>query len=389
MEPRIYLDNHATTPVDPRVVEAMLPTFTVHFGNAASPDHSFGWEAEELVKIAREQVAALIGAEPTEIIFTSGATESNNTALRGVAETHRQRGNHLITVATEHSAVLDPCARLAREGFAVTTLGVSEDGFIDLDALCDAITEQTILISVMFANNEIGVLQPIREIGEIAHERGVLFHSDAVQAVGKVPVDVRGDGVDLLSLSAHKMNGPKGVGALFVRRRDPRVRLAPLLDGGGHEEGLRSGTLNVPGIVGLGKAAAIAKDEMTEEAKRLSALRDRLLSCVQRDLDGVLVNGALERRLPGNLNLTLDGVKADALLTDLRGIALSTGSACTSAKPEASHVLLALGRSEKEARGSVRIGIGRFNTVEEIDQTAERLVAAVQRLRAMAPGRGG
>jgi cysteine desulfurase len=381
----IYLDNHATTPVDPRVLEAMLPAFTVMFGNAASRQHAHGWEAEELVAIAREQVAALIGAETEEIVFTSGATESNSLAIRGVALAHAQRGRHIITAATEHPAVLDPCERLRQEGWDVTVLPVDGEGMLNLGSVERAITPETTLISLMAANNEIGVLHPLREIGALARERGVLFHTDAVQAVGKIALDVNADHIDLLSISAHKMCGPKGVGALYVRRRDPRVRLQPLLEGGGHENGLRSGTLNVPGIVGLGKAAAIAREEMREEAQMLRALRDRLLERIQAGLSGVTVNGSLEHRLPGNLNLSFENADGDSLLTAMPGLAVSTGSACVSAEQEPSHVLRALGIDDERVRSSLRFGIGRFNTLEEIDCAAVMVIEAVARLRAMSP----
>jgi cysteine desulfurase len=385
MRPRIYLDNQATTPVDPRVVEAMLPPLTENFGNAASHTHSFGWEAEELVTVAREQVAALIGAEPEEIIFTSGATESNNLALRGAAEAHRRRGDHIVTVSTEHAAVLDPCARLAREGFRITALGVDAEGLIDLDELSDSLTDETTLISVMAANNEIGVLQPIREIGALAHERGILFHTDAAQAVGKIPLDVEANHIDLLSVSGHKMYGPKGVGVLFVRRRDPRVRLLPLLEGGGHERGFRSGTLNVPGIVGLGKASSIAAEEMGLEAERTRSLRDHLLHLLTEGLEDVRANGSLQSRLAGNLNVSFAHVEGDSLITAVGDVAASTGSACTSAEQKPSHVLRALGLSDEAVRSSVRFGIGRFNTVEEIDRAAERFISEAKRLRAASP----
>lgn len=381
----IYLDNHATTPVDPRVLEAMLPAFTVHFGNPASATHAWGWEAEALVEIARERVADLIGAEPEEIVFTSGATESCNLAIRGVAEMHRSRGNHLITVATEHRAVLMPMRRLEKAGFRVTVLPVNAEGLVDLAAIEEAITDATVLLSVMAANNEIGVLQPIREIGALAQARGVLFHTDAAQAAGKIPLDVRRDNVHLLSLSAHKIFGPKGVGALYVRRRDPRVRLLPLLEGAGHERGLRPGTLNVPGIVGLGMACALAKQEMEEEARRTRALRDRLLARLQAGLTDTRVNGSLEHRLPNNLNISFAHVEGEALIAAMGDVAVSTGSACLSAGDEPSHVLRALGLPDALVRASLRFGIGRFNTAEEIDRAAEAVIAAVQRLRAASP----
>jgi cysteine desulfurase len=381
----IYLDNHSTTPVDPRVVEAMLPTFCVNFGNPSSANHAFGWEAEELVKVARERVAGLINAEPEEIIFTSGATESNNLAIKGVAMSRRRKGNHLITVATEHKAVLYPMKRLEEQGLLVTVLPVGPDGLLDLARLERAITPATILISVMQANNEIGVLQPIREIGALAHERGIFFHTDAVQAVGKIPVDVTADHIDLLSLSGHKMYGPKGVGALHVRRRGPRVNLSPLFEGSGHERGVRPGTLNVPGIVGLGRACEIAKTEMADEAARTRTLRDRLLERLRRDLDGVNVNGSLEHRLPNNLNVAFEHVEGEALIAALTDIAVSTGSACLSAEAEPSHVIRALGREDQLARASIRFGLGRFNTVEEIDHAAVQVVGAVRRLREASP----
>ncbi|NUP88457.1 MAG: IscS subfamily cysteine desulfurase [Candidatus Sumerlaeia bacterium] len=385
MKRPIYLDNHATTPVDPRVLEAMLPTFSVDFGNPASPNHAYGWEAEERVQIAREQVAAVIGAEPEEIIFTSGATESDNLAIRGTALAQRPRGSHIITAATEHRAVLDPCARLAREGFHVTVLPVQSGGLIDLAALEASITDETTLISIMAANNEIGVLQPLHEIGALARARGALFHTDAVQAFGKVPLDVDAAKIDLLSISAHKVYGPKGVGALYVRRRGPRVRLTPLIDGGGHERGLRSGTLNVSGIVGLGRAAELAAAEMDQESRRLRLLRDRLLGRLREGLPEVHVNGTLDSRLPGNLNVSFGQLEGEALLLALSDIALSTGSACTSAQQEPSHVLKALGLSEAMVKSSVRFGIGRFNTVEEIDFAASRVADEVRRLLALSP----
>lgn len=385
MRRRVYLDHHATTPVDPRVAEAMLAYFTEKFGNPASRQHAWGWEAEQAVERARRQVASLIGAQPEEIVFTSGATESCNLAIKGVAEAYAARGDHIITLATEHRAVLDSCRRLEGRGVRVTYLGVSPEGLVDPDQVRRAITPRTILISVMHANNEIGVIQPVREIGRIAREHGVLFHTDATQSVGKIPVDVEADGVDLLSLSAHKMYGPKGVGALYVRGRNPRVELSGQMDGGGHERGLRSGTLNVPGIVGLGEACAIAEREMVEEAGRLKRLRDRLLGRLLRELELVRVNGCMERRLPGNLNVAFSGVEAAALMHELRDIALSSGSACSSAEAGPSHVLRVLGLDEAAARGSIRIGLGRFNTDEEVDYAAGRLIEAVRRLRELSP----
>src|SRR5271169_3517996 len=380
----IYLDNHATTPLDPRVVDEMLPYFKEKFGNAASRSHQFGWEAEAAVEKAREQVAKLIGATAKEIVFTSGATESDNLAIKGVAEAHRDKGDHIVTCATEHKAVLDSCKHLEKEGFRVTYLPVGKDGLIDLDDLKRALDDQTILVSIMFANNEIGVLQPIAEIGAICRERGVLFHSDAVQAIGKVPVDVNQQNVDLASITAHKLHGPKGIGALYVRRKSPRVELAAMIDGGGHERGMRSGTLNVPGIVGLGKACDICREEMATEAARLKALRDRLKDKIFAGLDEVYVNGSMEHRLPGNLNLSFANVDAEPLLMGINDVAVSTGSACSSAAIEPSHVLKALGAGDL-THGSIRFGIGRFNTQAEIDYVAARVVETVKRLRELSP----
>ncbi len=381
----VYLDNHATTRVDPRVFEAMAPYFTEMFGNAASRSHSFGWEAEAAVDRARCQIAELIGASEKEIVFTSGATESNNLALKGVAEAYANRGNHIITQATEHKSVLDVCKRLEKKGFRITYLPVQKDGRIDLDQLCDSITDQTILISIMYANNEIGVVQPVREIGKIAKQKGVLFHSDAVQAVGKIPVDVAADGIDLMSLTAHKVYGPKGVGALYVRRKDPRVQLAAQIDGGGHERGMRSGTLNVPGIVGLGAACEIARREMPEESVRLSRLRDQLKDKLLSELSEIYINGSLEYRLPHNLNVSFAYVESESLLMGLHDVALSSGSACTSATLEPSYVLQALGVPDDLAHASIRFGIGRFNTEEEIDYAAGRVVEVVKKLRELSP----
>jgi cysteine desulfurase len=385
----IYMDNQATTPVDPRVLQAMLPFFTEKFGNAASRNHEFGWKAEEAVENARAQVARLIHANPREIIFTSGATESDNLAIKGVAETlgerGRAKGNHIITQATEHKAVLDACMRLQRSGFEVTYLPVSTEGLIGLDDLRRAITPKTILISIMQANNEIGVIQPIEEIGRIARENKILFHSDAVQAVGKIPVDVQKDRIDLLSISAHKIYGPKGIGALYVRRKDPRVELAPMIDGGGHERGMRSGTLNVPGIVGLGKACEICEREMPEESERLGRLRDKLMRAIVSRLEGAAINGSMELRLPNNLNLSFSGVEGDALLMGINDVAVSSGSACTSAMIEPSYVLRALGVSDELSHSSIRFGLGRFNTEEEVDYVADRVVETVKRLRELSP----
>ncbi len=381
----IYLDNHATTPMDPRVLEAMLPYFTKYFGNAASRNHSFGWEAEEAVEKARKQVAELIGASPKEIVFTSGATESNNLAIKGVAEMYAERGNHIITVATEHKAVLDTCKKLEKHGYRVTYLPVKQDGLIDLDMLNDAITDKTILISVMYANNEIGVLQPIAEIGKLARERGVLLHTDGVQAAGKVPVHVIRDNIDLMSLTAHKIYGPKGAGALYVRRKNPRVQITAQMDGGGHERGMRSGTLNVPGIVGLGAACALSQQEMAEESVRLRALRDRLRAKLESELDEVYVNGSMEHRLPHSLNISFAFVEGESLLMGINEIAVSSGSACTSATLEPSYVLKALGAGDDLAHSSIRFGIGRFNTEEEIDYVGGKVVEVVRKLRELSP----
>jgi cysteine desulfurase len=381
----IYMDNHATTRVDPRVLAAMLPYFTEKFGNPASRNHVFGWEAEEAVKTARQQVADLIGASAREIIFTSGATESNNLALQGVVPMYRQRGDHLITVATEHKAILDPCQRLERAGARLTILPVDRYGWVDPDQIAAAITDRTILVSVMAANNEIGTLQPIREIGRLCKERGVLFHTDATQAVGKVPLDVEEMGIDLLSLSAHKLYGPKGIGALYVRRRDPRVRLEPLIDGGGHEGGLRSGTLATPNTVGLGQACALSQQEMSQETDRLLQLRERLYRGIMARLGEVFLNGHPTARLAGNLNLSFAHVKGEALMMQMKDVAVSSGSACTSANPEPSHVLKALGLPDDLADASLRFGLGRFNTEAEVDWVIEHVVAAVNRLRALSP----
>ncbi len=385
MKTPIYMDYHATTPVDPRVLETMLPYFNETFGNAASRNHSFGWTAEQAVDKARQQIAELIGASPKEIIFTSGATESNNLAIKGVAEMYAERGNHIITVTTEHKAVLDTCKRLQKHGCEVTFLPVSKDGLIDLDQLRAAITARTILISVMYANNEIGVLQPVREIGQIAKEHGVLFHSDATQAVGKVPVNVIEDHIDLMSISAHKIYGPKGIGALYVRRKNPRVQLTAQMDGGGHERGMRSGTLNVTGIVGLGAACAVCQQEMAEESARLKSLRDRLKAKLEGALDEVYVNGSMEHRLPNNLNMSFAYVEGESLLMGIKDVAVSSGSACTSATLEPSYVLKALGISDDMAHTSLRFGLGRFNTEEEVDYVAERVIEAVTRLRELSP----
>ena len=381
----IYLDNHATTPVDPRVFEAMRPYFLELFGNAASRNHSFGWAAEDAVERARKQIGELIGATAKEIVFTSGATESNNLAIKGVAQMYAEKGNHIITQATEHKATLDTCKHLEKEGYKVTYLAVQTNGLIDLDQLRAAITDKTILISIMYANNEIGVVQPIAEIGKIAKERGVLFHTDAVQAAGKIPIDVIKDGIDLLSISAHKMYGPKGVGALYVRRRNPRVQLTAQIDGGGHERGMRSGTLNVPGIVGLGEACAICKAEMPAEAKRSAYLRDKLKDRLLASLDETFINGTTEHRLPNNLNISFAYVEGESLLMGINDIAVSSGSACTSATLEPSYVLKALGAGDDLAHSSIRFGIGRFNTEEEIDYVTAKVIDVVKKLRELSP----
>jgi cysteine desulfurase len=379
------MDNHATTQLDPRVLEAMMPYLTNKFGNAASRNHSFGWEAERAVEAAREQIARLIGATAKEIIFTSGATESDNLAIKGIAEMYHERGNHIITQVTEHKAVLDTCKRLEKHGYRVTYLPVKADGLIDLDDLGRAIDDKTILVTIMAANNEIGVLQPIAEIGKLCHERGVLFHTDAVQAVGKVPVDVIADNIDVLSLSGHKIYGPKGVGALYVRRRNPRVQIAAQIDGGGHERGMRSGTLNVPGIVGLGKACEICQQEMATEAVRDAGLRDRLKNKLESSLDYVHVNGSMEHRLPGNLNMSFLYVEGESLLMGINDIAVSSGSACTSATLEPSYVLKALGLGDDVAHSSIRFGLGRFNTQAEVDYVGEKVIDVVKKLRQLSP----
>jgi cysteine desulfurase len=378
---RVYLDNHATTPVDRRVLEAMLPFFTEKFGNASSHQHRFGWEAETAVENARKQVAKLINARAEEIIFTSGATESDNLGIKGAAYKNRARGKHILTLPTEHRAVLDAFNHLSGEGFEVTVLAVRNDGLVSLDDLKAALTEQTVLVSIQAANNEIGVLQPLAQIGKLCRQRGIVFHTDAAQAVGKVPLDVQAMQLDMLSISAHKFYGPKGVGALYVRRTGGRVELTALLAGGGQEQGLRPGTLNVPGIVGLGKACELARLGMAEESQRLRRLRDRLKDGLLAKLSEVYVNGDMEHRLPHNLNLSFAGVDREALLTALDGIALSTGSACSSGSSRPSYVLKALGVRDDRALSAVRFGLGRFNTVEEIDYVIGRVTAAVTQLR--------
>lgn len=379
----IYLDNHSTTPVDPRVLEAMLPYLSESFGNAASRSHSFGWTADEAVQTARAQIASLMGANKDEIVFTSGATESDNLAIKGVAEAHRGKGDHIITAITEHKAVLDSCKRLERYGCTVTYLPVQKDGLIDLDALRQAMNDATILVTIMAANNETGVLQPIEEIGKLCRERGLIFHTDAAQAMGKIPIDVARQNIDLLSISAHKAYGPKGVGALYVRNG---IDIAPTIDGGGHEGGMRSGTLNVPGIVGLGRACEICHDEMPQESCRIAGLRNRLHEKIKAGLDEVYVNGSTEHRLPGNLNMSFAGIDGEELMTAIDDIAVSSGAACTSARIEPSYVLKTLGVSDELAQSSIRFGIGRFNTEAEIDYVAGRVVHTVQQLRDLSRG---
>jgi cysteine desulfurase len=381
----IYLDNHATTPVDPRVLEVMLPYFTEKFGNAASKSHAYGWEAEAAVDSAREHIAKLIGASAKEIVITSGATESDNLAIKGAAESYRDKGNHIVTCVTEHKAVLDSCKVLQKHGFDVTYLPVRSDGLIDMERLKESLTDKTILISIMAANNEIGTINPVKEIGRLAKEKNILFHTDATQGVGKVPINVEAMGIDLLSLTAHKMYGPKGVGALYVRSTKPRVKLTPSIDGGGHERGMRSGTLNVPGIVGLGKACEISQKEMSAEGERLIALRERLKDGILAELDEVYINGHALERLPGNLNLSFADIEGESLLMGLKEIAVSTGSACTSASLEPSYVLKALGLTDELAYSAIRFGLGRFTTAEEIDFTIQRVVEEVRRLREISP----
>ncbi len=379
------MDYHATTPVDPRVVEAMVPYFTQHFGNAASRNHPFGWEAEEAVEKARKQLADLIGANAKEIVFTSGATEADNLAIKGVAEMYHKKGNHIITCVTEHKAVADTCKRLEKEGYRVTYLPVQKDGLISLDDLLGAITGKTILITIMTANNEIGAIQPIAKIGAIAKEKSILFHTDAAQAVGKIPFNANDLKVDTASMSAHKMYGPKGVGALYVRCRNPRVLLAPIIDGGGHERGMRSGTLNVPGIVGFGKAAELCRQEIAADTERLRKLRDRLNDKLHQGLDEIYVNGSIEHRLPHNLNISFAYVEGESLLMGINDVAVSSGSACTSASLEPSYVLKALGAGDDLAHSSIRFGLGRWSTTEEVDYVASKLVTVVTRLREMSP----
>ena len=381
----IYMDNHATTPMDPRVLDAMLPYFGKVFGNAASRNHQFGWEAEQAVDKARDQIAKLIGCTSKEIIFTSGATESNNLAIKGIAEMYKERGNHIITQVTEHKAVLDTCKKLERQGYQVTYLPVETDGLVSLDKLKAAITDKTILITIMFANNEIGVVQPVEEIGRLCHEKGIIFHTDAVQAVGKIPVNVQAMNIDVLSMTAHKIYGPKGVGALYVRRRNPRVQITEQINGGGHERGMRSGTLNVPGIVGLGAACEIAGAEMEVEGKRQQELRDYLKQKFENALDYVHVNGNMDHHLPGNLNMSFVHVEGESLLMGINDIAVSSGSACTSATLEPSYVLKALGLGDDVAHSSIRFGLGRFNNKAEVDYVSDKVIDVVKHLREMSP----
>ncbi len=380
----IYMDNNATTALDPRVLEAMMPYFTEVYGNAASRSHSFGWTAEKATDQAREQVAALIGASGKEIVWTSGATESDNLAIKGAAEFLKDRGNHIITAQTEHKAVLDTCKRLEKEGFEVTYLPVAKDGRVDPAAVRAAMTDKTILVSIMLANNEIGTVNPVDEIGAVVKEKGALFHIDAVQGAGKIPFDVNAARADLVSLSAHKMYGPKGVGALYVRRK-PRVRITAIIDGGGHERGMRSGTLNVPGIVGFGAAAELCRLEMPEESKRTFALRERLRKGIMERVSDTYLNGSLEHRLPGNLNISFAYVEGEAMLMALKDVAVSSGSACTSASLEPSYVLRAVGVGEELAHTSIRFGIGRFNTEEEVDYVIELVANKVDKLRELSP----
>jgi cysteine desulfurase len=381
----VYLDNNATTPLDPRVLDAMLPYLRNKFGNAASRSHAFGWEAEQAVENAREQVANLIGASAKEIIFTSGATESDNIAIKGVAHMYRDKGNHLIIQETEHKAVIDPAKYLEQTGFEVTVLGVDPHGMIRLEELAAAIKDTTTLVSIMFANNETGTIQPVAQIGKLCKDRGVIFHTDAAQAAGKVPIDVEAMGIDLLSISGHKVHGPKGVGALYVRRKRPRVRCEPVIHGGGHERGMRSGTLNVPAIVGLGEACAIAQAEMAEESKRITALRDRLWHGLQEKLDEIALNGHPEQRLPTTLNVSFLYVEGESLMMGFNDIAVSSGSACTSASLEPSYVLKALGVGDELAHSSIRFSLGRFTTEADVDHTVKRVTDAVNHLRKMSP----
>ena len=382
----VYMDNHATTPLDKRVLEAMLPYFSEKFGNAASRNHSFGWEAEEAVDKARGQIAGLIHAQSKEISFSSGATEADNLAIKGVLEFYKKKGNHIITCVTEHKAILDSCRALERSGKAtITYLPVDKYGMVEPEAVRKAITDKTVLITLMYANNEVGTIHPIAEIGKIAKEKGIVFHSDATQAVGKIAVDVEKDGIDLMSMSGHKIYGPKGIGAIYVRSKGPRVRLTPQMDGGGHERGMRSGTLNVTGIIGLGQACEIAGAEMLEENRRLRELRDKLEAGIFERLDEVYLNGHPTERLPGNLNVSFAYIEGESLLMGISDIAVSSGSACTSATLEPSYVIRALGTDEELAHSSIRFGLGRFNTEEEVDYVTDRVSKEVKRLREMSP----
>ena len=381
----VYMDNNSTTRTDPRVLEAMMPYFTEKFGNSASRNHAYGWETEEGVDLAREQVASIINASSKEIIFTSGATESNNLAIKGVAAMYKKKGNHIISAVTEHKAVIDTCMRLERDGCTVTFLPVDKYGIVSPQQVADAITDKTIIVSIMAANNEIGTVHPMKEIGAICKAKGVLFHTDATQAVGKIPMDVEDMGIDLLSMTAHKMYGPKGVGALYVRRKDPRVRLDAMLDGGGHERGMRSGTLNVTGIVGMGMAAEICRKELHSESERLLKLRNRLHEGINSKLEDAYLNGHPIHRLPGNLNISFDFVEGEGLMMGIKDVAVSSGSACTSASLEPSYVLKALGLGDELAHSSIRFGLGRFNTEDEVDFVINDVVRAVNHLRDMSP----
>jgi len=381
----IYMDNNSTTRTDPRVVEAMLPYFTEKFGNSASRNHAYGWEAEEGVELARSQIAELIGATGKEIIFTSGATESNNLAIKGVAKMYAKKGKHIITAPTEHKATIDPCKRLEHEGYKVTYLPVDRFGRVTAQQVADAITDETILVTLMAANNEIGTIYPLAEIGAVCKAKGVLFHTDAVQAVGKIPIDVEAMGIDLLSMSGHKVYGPKGIGALYVRKKNPRVRLEPMIDGGGHERGMRSGTLPVPLIVGLGEACEIARKEMPEESARLLAMREKLRAGIMSQLPESYLNGHPSERLPGNANISFAYVEGEGLMMGIKDVAVSSGSACTSASLEPSYVLRALGVGDELAHSSIRFGLGRFSTDEEVDYVIQLVVKEVNRLREMSP----
>jgi len=381
----VYMDNNSTTRTDPRVLEAMMPYFTEKFGNSASRNHAYGWETEEGVDLAREQVASIINASSKEIIFTSGATESNNLAIKGVAAMYKKKGNHIISAVTEHKAVIDTCMRLERDGCSVTFLPVDKYGIVSPQQVADAITDKTVIVSIMAANNEIGTVHPLKEIGAICKAKGVLFHTDATQTVGKIPMDVEDMGIDLLSMTAHKMYGPKGVGALYVRRKDPRVRLDAMLDGGGHERGMRSGTLNVTGIVGMGMAAEICRKELHSESERLLKLRNRLHDGINSKLEDAYLNGHPIHRLPGNLNISFAFVEGEGLMMGIKDVAVSSGSACTSASLEPSYVLKALGLGDELAHSSIRFGLGRFNTEEEVDFVINDVVRAVNHLRDMSP----